>query len=583
MREVRAPGVYFEPSEQRIAPLALGESGVPVFLGITRRGPLDRPVRINGEARFVELFGEALPDGYLGPALRGFFDNGGQDCYVLRIARVEGGPDDAVARVAHYTVLDAGGEPTLRIEAVDPGSWGNRVELTVTPTEPNRTFLTLDADAGETEVHVKSTHGLAPGTRIRVHDQNHTQWTTVRRVDGKRLLLTEPLERDFVSSAPTYVVAHAFDVHVRDFEREERFSGLSLAGASPQYVERTLNEQSALIRCTALRPDTPLEQSGPMALAAVRLEGGADGLVDLGPGDFIGHDRGPGDRRGLMSLVEYDLIDLVVMPDLMSAFERSTRFTLRGVEAVQEAAISLCERSLNRFALLDMPPGCDFEEALRWRRQFDSDKAALYFPWVIVLRDGKRQTVPPSGHVAGIYARSDRRVGVHKAPANEMVEGIVDLAVLLRDTHLATLNDTGINCMRPFGARGLRLWGARTTSSEPEWRYVNVRRTVSAIMAAIDTGMQWVVFEPNSPGLWKRIGRQVAAFLGQLYARGMLAGASAEEAFIVRCDRETNPTDVVEAGMLITEVWLSVTRPLEFIVFRLTQRLENEAQSAGEE
>lgn len=583
MREVRAPGVYFEPSEQRIAPLEIGETGVPVFLGITRRGPLDRPVRINGEARFVELFGEALPDGYLGAALKGFFDNGGQDCYVLRVARVEGGPKDEVARAAGYTLLDDGGEAVLTISAVDPGSWGNNVELTVRPTEPNRTFLTLDADAGADEVHVKSTHGLAPGTRVRIHDGQHTQWTVVRRVDGKRLLLDDPLERDFVSAAPTYVVAHAFDVHVRDYEREERFTALSLSGRSPRYVERLLNEQSQLVRCVAHRPATPLAQAGPMAVEGVHLDGGADGLVDLGPGDFIGHDRGPGDRRGLMSLVEYEQIDLVALPDLMSAFERSTRFTLRGVEAVQEAAISLCERSLNRFAILDMPPGCDYEEALRWRRQFDSDKAALYFPWVVVLRDGRRHTVPPCGHVAGIFARSDRRVGIHKAPANEIVEGIVDLDVLLRDTHLATLNDTGINCMRPFGPRGLRLWGARTTSSDPEWRYVNVRRVVSAIMAAIDNGMQWVVFEPNNANLWKRIARQVTAFLGQLYARGMLAGASAEEAFAVRCDAETNPPEVVEAGMLVTEVWLSVTRPLEFIVFRLTQRLESEAMAAGEE
>lgn len=582
MREVRAPGVYFEPTEQRIAPLELGETGVPVFLGVTRRGPLDRPVRLDSEARFVELFGEPLIDGYLGAALRGFFDNGGEDCYVLRVARVDG-PPDACARLATLSLLDEGGQATLDVQALDPGTWGNDLELSLTPTEPNRTFLTLDGDPGDEAVHVKSTHGMVPGTRVRIHDQEHTQWAVVRRVDGKRLVLDVPLERGFASAAPTYVVAHAFDLTVRDYEREERFGDLSLHGQSPRYVERVINEQSRLVRCTARRPGTPLAQSAPIAVSAVRLTGGSDGLVDLGPEDFIGHDRGPGDRRGLVSLVEYEQIDLVVLADLMHAFERSQRFTLRGVEAVQEAAISLCERSINCFALLDMPPGCDYEEALRWRRQFDSSRAALYFPWVVVLRDGKRRTVPPCGHVAGIIARSDRRVGVHKAPANEVVEGIVDLDVLLRDAHLATLNDTGVNCMRPFGPRGLRLWGARTVSSDPEWRYVNVRRTVSAVMSAVESGMQWVVFEPNNDDLWKRISRQITAFLGQLYSRGMLAGATPEEAYLVRCDRETNPPEVVEAGMLITEIWLSVTRPLEFIVFRLTQRLESEARAGGEE
>ena len=581
MRQVRAPGVYFEPSEQRIAPLELGTTGVPVFLGITRRGPLDRPVRVTSEARFVEVFGESLPDGYLGAAVHGFYANGGEECYVLRVARVEGPPGEA-ARTATYPVLDAGGEETLSLEALDPGSWGNHVAVSIIPTTPNRTFLTLDADKGEVTITVKSTHGLAPGTRVQVHDSRNTQWTRVRSVHGKRVTLTAPLIHDFSSSALTYVVAHSFDLVAREDEREERHVGLSLSGASPRFVERIVNENSALLRCRALRPDTPTEQAGPMALDKVRLNGGADGLEGLGPADFIGHDRGPGDRRGLMGLVEYEQIDLVVMPDLMSAFQRSDAFSLRGVEAVQEAAISLCENSLNRFAVLDMPPGCDYEEAQRWRRHFDSDKAALYFPWVVVLEHGRRRTVPPSGHVAGIFARGDREVGVHKAPANAIVEGIVDLDVLLRDVHLGILNDIGVNCMRPFGPRGLRLWGARTVSSDAEWRYVNVRRTVSAIKAAINRGMQWVVFETNDQRLWKQIEREVAIFLGRLYSQGMLAGATAEEAFVVRCDAETNPPDSIDRGMLTTSIGLSVTRPLEFIVFRLTQHLESEAQSAEE-
>lgn len=582
MREVRAPGVYFEPSEQRIAPLELGETGVPVFLGITRRGPLDRPVRLTSEARFVELFGEPLPDGYLGPALRGFFDNGGEDCYVLRVARMEGAPGESFAATAKHTLLDRGGQPTLRITALDPGSWGNHVRVTLALSSPNRTFLTLDGDPGDEAVHVKSTHGLTPGTLVRIHDAQNEQWTVVRSVAGKRLILADPLARAFASAAPTYVVAHTFDLKVRDLEREERFGELSLFGNSARFVERVINEQSRLIRCTALRPSTPVELAEPIEVAEVSLSGGADGLTDLGPEDFIGHDRGPGDRRGLMSLVEYDEIDLVAMPDLMNAFERSTRFTLRGVEAVQEAAVTICERAINRFALLDMPPGADFEEALRWRRQIDSPRAALYFPWVVVLRGGKRVTVPPCGHVAGIIARSDRAIGVHKAPANEIVEGIVDLDVLLRDTHLALLNDAGINCMRPFGPRGLRLWGARTTSSDPEWRYINVRRTVSAIAAAIEAGMQWVVFETNNPDLWKRVARQISAFLMGLRERGMLSGATPEEAFFVKCDGETNPGPEVDAGRLTTLIGLAVTRPVEFIVFRLSQRLEDEAQAVEE-
>lgn len=579
--QLRAPGVYFEPEDRRATPLELGRTGVPVFLGLTRRGPLDRPVRVISERHFVEIFGESLPDGYLGAAIRGFFGNGGEACYVLRIARVDGPPGEA-ARTAKYTVLDEGGEEALHLEAVDPGTWGNGIQVSIVPTSPSRTFITLDADRGSSTVLVKSTHGLSPGTRVLVHDENRRQWTRVRSVDGKRVTLREPLAFDFSSAALTYLVAHAFDLLVRDESRQERYENLSLSGASPRFVERIVNEHSTLLNCRATRSSTPVEMAGPMPLEPTRLMGGSDGLEGLRPHDFIGHDNGPADRRGLMSLVEHEHIDLIVMPDLMSAFERDKDFSLRGVEAVQEAAVSLCESSLNRFVLLDMPPPCDFEEARRWRRQFDTDKAALYFPWLVVLEGGRRRVVPPSGHVAGIISRLDGEVGVHKAPANAILEGVVDLDVLLRDAHLAMLNDIGINCMRPFGPRGLRVWGARTLSSDPAWRYVNVRRTVSAIMAAIDTGMQWVVFEPNDRALWKRIEREITIFLSRLRSRGMLAGETAEEAFIVRCNDETNPPENIAAGILSTDILLSVTRPLEFVIFRLTQRLESEAQASEE-
>ena len=389
----------------------------------------------------------------------------------------------------------------------------------------------------------------------------------------------EPLRAPFPSAAPTYVTAFAFDLVVGDLERTERFEALSVFGNSPRFVER-VNDISRLIKVTALRPEVLPELAQPVPFEAAPLVGGSDGIDNLGPDDFIGYDRGPASRRGLMCLVEYPDIDLLVMPDLMAAWQKSERFrSLRDVEAVQEAAIALCERSANRFAILDMPPGGDVQESLRWRRQFDSSRAALYFPWLVVLDGGRRRAVPPSGHVAGIFARSDRGHGVHKAPANEVAEGVVDLSVLLQDQHLALLYESGINCIRSFSARGLRLWGARTLSSDPEWRYVNVRRTVSAIAQAIENGTQWAVFEPNGPDLWKRLSRMVSAFLMELRDLGVLTGATPEEAFFVQCDKETNPPEQVSRGMLVTRIGLAVSRPVEFIVFRLAQRLENEAQS----
>ena len=284
-----------------------------------------------------------------------------------------------------------------------------------------------------------------------------------------------------------------------------------------------------------------------------------------------------------MCLVEHPQIDLLVLPDLMSAWQNSKRFkTLRDVEAVQEAAISLCERSSNRFAILDVPPGGDLAEAQRWRRQFDSAHAALYFPWLITREGGRTRPVPPCGHMAGIFSRSDASTGVHKAPANEIVEGVVDLEVLLQDAHLALLYDSGINCIRPFASRGLRVWGARTLSSEHEWRFINVRRTVSAIAQAIENGTQWAVFEPNNSGLWKRLVSIISTFLAGLRTQGILNGDTPDEAFFVQCDTETNPPESVDRGMLVTRIGLAVSRPVEFIIFRLAQRLETEAQASEE-
>lgn len=580
MRLVRSPGVYFEASEQRVPPLALGQSGVPVFIGITRRGPLDNPARITSRARFDEVFGEPLVDGYLGAAIDGFFENGGESCFVLRVARISGQPGEDIARAAQRELVDGVGRLVLSVEAQDPGTWGNLVKVSLTQRDGVSTLLTRDARQGECSVQARSTHGLSAGSCIRLHDREGEMWAYARRVQGKTIHLDRPLTQDFKSAAPTYLTTRVFDLTARDFERDEQFSDLSLRPAHPRFFGRVVNVSSKLIRLSQAESDTEPALSLPVSLEGAMLLGGADGLDDLGPEDFIGEDGGPGHRRGLAGLIEHEQIDLVAAPDLMAAYERSSRFkSLRDVEVVQEALVSHCERNRRHFALLDPPPGGDHEEVLRWRQLFDSAHAALYFPWLVVLEGGERRAVPPSGHIAGVIARSGQEHGLHKAPANEVVEGIVDLQVLLQDTHLARLYETGVNCMRSFGARGLRIWGARTLSSDVEWRHISTRRSVSAIVAAVERGCEWAVFETNDPFLWKRLHRLVASFLTGLREQGMLAGETPEDAFFVQCDHETNPPENVDRGMLVTRIGLAISRPVEFIVFRLVQRLEDQAQS----
>jgi uncharacterized protein len=237
--------------------------------------------------------------------------------------------------------------------------------------------------------------------------------------------------------------------------------------------------------------------------------------------------------------------------------------------------ISHCQGMGDRVAILDTPPKLSPQEALTWRRvtnNIDSKYAAMYYPWIEVTGlNGEKIMVPPSGHVAGVYARNDRERGVHKAPANEVVLGAVDLQLQITKGEQDTLNPNGINCIRTFPGRGIRIWGARTLSSDPAWRYVNVRRVFNYVAKSIENGTQWVVFEPNDQDLWARVKRDVTAFLLGVWRDGMLFGSTPAQAFYVKCDEELNPPDVRDRGQLIIEIGLAPVKPAEFVIFRLSQ------------
>ncbi|GIJ20391.1 phage tail sheath family protein [Micromonospora lutea] len=207
-------------------------------------------------------------------------------------------------------------------------------------------------------------------------------------------------------------------------------------------------------------------------------------------------------------------------------------------------------------------------------RPRQSDFAALYYPWLRV-RDplsGELVLTPPSGHVAGIWARTDALRGVHKAPANEPVRGAVDLGHLVTRAEHDVLNPRGVNVIRYFPGEGIRVWGARTLAAEAsEWRYLNVRRLSIAIEQAIANGTRWMVFEPNDYTLWRSIRRDIGAFLTRVWRDGALLGRTPEEAFFVKCDEETNPADVRDAGMVVAHIGIAVVKPAEFVVFKLSQ------------
>jgi phage tail sheath protein FI len=248
--------------------------------------------------------------------------------------------------------------------------------------------------------------------------------------------------------------------------------------------------------------------------------------------------------------------------------------------AAASVLISHAERLRYRFAVLDAPEGSSINEIRAFRGRFDSKYAALYHPWIEIFDPSERPSqgaphgrllLPPSGFVTGIYARSDSEHGVHKSPANEVVLGLSGLEANISKQQQDVLNPEGINCLRFFEGRGSRVWGARTISSDPEWKYVNVRRLFIYMEHSIDRGTQWAVFEPNNQRLWDNIRSTVEDFLLALWRGGALLGVKPENAYFVRCDRTTMTQGDLDNGRLVCLIGVAPTRPAEFIIFRIGQ------------
>src|SRR3984893_15215679 len=305
----------------------------------------------------------------------------------------------------------------------------------------------------------------------------------------------------------------------------------------------------------------------------VTLQGGGGTMpARVTPDEYVGNSA---DRTGFAGLEAVDTVTMLSVPDLMAAYQRGM-IDSEQVKAVPLAMIAHCELMGDRVAILDAPPGMNAQQIREWRVDkagYDSKYATLYWPWVKVFDPlaGQGVFVPPCGHIAGIWARSDDTRGVHKAPANEVMRGAIDLGLNITKGEHDQLNPVGVNCIRAFPGRGIRVWGARTLSSDPAWRYLNVRRLFNFVEKSIDGGTQWVVFEPNDMDLWERVKRNIASFLTRVWADGALFGATPAEAYFVKCDAELNTEDVRDAGQLIVEIGIAPVKPAEFVIFRISQ------------
>jgi uncharacterized protein len=297
-------------------------------------------------------------------------------------------------------------------------------------------------------------------------------------------------------------------------------------------------------------------ENGGLLCYVVRLDGTATPLAAL--------------RDGLTALEATAAVDLLCAPDIMPPPSPSVPPDVAAVTALQAELLADCQRTGGRFAILDAVPTSDTSIVEAQRAELTGHDGALYHPWLWAsAQDGAALYLPPSGHVAGIYARSDQQVGVHKAPANEMVEGVLDLRVNLAGDAIGRLYAEGVNCLRAVPGRGIRVWGARTLSDDTDWQSVGARRVFLTMGRWLAEFLAPVAYEPNDVRLWVRIMRELTAYLDNLFQRGALKGRTPEEAFFVKCDSETNPPDVTAAGMVVTSVGVALAAPAEFVVVRI--------------
>jgi uncharacterized protein len=353
----------------------------------------------------------------------------------------------------------------------------------------------------------------------------------------------------------------------RDGKVEETFDNVSTKRGANNVFTKVKAESKIII----------LEEVKGGALAApakgqVSLSAPTPEPVSVSAGEYVGSSA---DRTGFAGLEAIDEVTMLCVPDLMSAYQRGM-LDAEGLKAVQLAMIAHCELMSDRVAILDAPPGLNAQQVKEWRTDiagYDSKYAALYWPWIRVMDPlaGRATNMPPSGHIAGIWARNDATRGVHKAPANEVIRGAISLELQITKAEHDQLNPVAVNCIRSFPGQGIRVWGARTLSSDPEWRYLNVRRLFNYVEESILQGTNWVVFEPNDPKLWDSVKRTVTMFLRRVWRDGALFGRNINEAFYVKCDEENNPPENRDAGILTVEIGIAPVKPAEFVVFRISQ------------
>src|SRR3569623_188140 len=573
----RAPGIYQSFDSVAPPPLSIANTRITGFVGITQKGPMTEPTRLTTWDEFVEIFGFS-DDSYTSDSVYGFFRNGGTDCWVVRVAHNPRNGEALTsdhASCAEHVQVDDWNKPSLKIRALNEGTWGNSIWFRCVHAPGASTLLTRDLDIGAGEAQVSTTRGFEVGSLVKIYDRDNSDFVVITEVGDKIIKwgVETPVNRRHRAAAPTHLEVMTFEIHVAMRDRREAFKGLQMHPSSRSYAPKVIAQRSRLVRLEDMSTKSPVPHNLPEQLPMTRLTGGRDGLDAITPEDFTGYDMGPGERSGLFALAANEEIAILAAPDAMRFYARDPgpHGELKA-QRVQDQMIAICENQKDRFAILDIPQTKDIEYVRRWRRRTDSSFCAYYWPWLrAVGLDDKIHVVPPSGFLAGCYARRDLD-GVHHAPANLEIEGVQDVALRITEDHIGILNADAIITFRL--QRGVRPWGARTASSDPEWRYIPVRRLFIMLRRSLEAGIAWNTFEPNNHQTWDLVSQRTSTFLTDLHNKGMLVGGNPEEAFFVKCDAETNPPDQVDSGMLLCEIGVAPVVPAEFIMISLVETMQ---------
>jgi phage tail sheath protein FI len=622
MPEYLAPGVYVEETSFRNKTIEGVSTSTAGFVGPARFGPFEgEPELLTSFADFERIYGGVDQLKYSGTemcnflalAVRAFFEEGGKRLYVSRVYKLNGKSKEDGCAEATITDLHSPPAGDIDLKMRYPGAAGN---VTVTfVVERGQNILSkennhsvLRGAANYDVVYVKNSGELYWIERY--YDESSKRWSFRLRQDNPAddassalLLSSLSADTDKVYVITVNVTVGAMGKFMQElnweklaFHPQHRNALTKVFAADPRnrstalYVPLTLStslKNGKAIAATILSQASSksasstlmeaLAQTDPSVSARtyeVLLKKGSDGVRPQSTEYKGQEDSQTGLKSGLKAFEDLEDISIVAAPGSTYGYSNSYQ---TATDSIIRYLISHCEGMRYRIAVLDSPEKQVLSEIRDFRGKLDSKHAALYYPWVTILDPLTNEEInqPPSGFVAGIYARNDVDHGVHKAPANEVVRGAIGFEALLNKAQQDVLNPEGINCLRFFEGRGYRLWGARTISSDPEWKYVNLRRYFAYLERSIEKHTQWVVFENNSEPLWANVSSTVEDFLFNEWKSGHLMGEKSSEAYFVRCDRSTMTQNDIDNGRMICLIGVAPVRPAEFVIFRIGQWTAN--------